>query len=318
MNSVVLRLSRAEGRGHPWGMNSPSMPNTPRPETLRDPRVVAFARLVEIVDRLRGPDGCPWDKKQTLASMAPHLVEEAHEAVEAIETARADAIPEELGDLLMVVALIARIAQDEGRFDLATAGELVSDKLVRRHPHVFGDVEVKTSEAVLANWEAIKKSERAAKEEDTSALAGVPAALPALHRAARVCGKAVSAGFKWDDVSGAVAKLHEEQRELDEALGESGLHRDAKAPATNEQRARVEHELGDVLLAAAFLAQYLDADPERLCRDAVRRFEARFRAMELELARPLATCKLDELVAAWQRAKATVDRAKGIGRATPG
>lgn len=304
-------------------MDPRSKPNSsePRPETLRDPRVVAFARLVEIVDRLRGPDGCPWDKKQTIASMAPHLVEEAHEAVEAIETARTDAIPEELGDLLMVVALIARIAEDEGRFDLATAGHRVSDKLVRRHPHVFGEVAVpgaSSAEGVLANWEAIKKSERAAKEEDASALAGIPAGLPALHRAARTCGKAVSAGFKWHDVSGAVAKLVEEQAELDEALAATGLGRDPKAPATKEDRARVEHELGDVLLAAAFLAQYLDLDPERLCRDAVRRFEARFRAMELALARPLATCTLDELVAAWTRAKATVDRGPGIGRAVPG
>lgn len=290
---------------------------SPRAETLRDPRVLAFARLVEIVDRLRAPDGCPWDRKQTIASMAPHLVEEAHEAVEAIETVAkggTDAIAEELGDLLMVVALIARIAQDEGRFDLATAGNRVSEKLVRRHPHVFGDVEVKGAEAVLANWEAIKKSERAAKDEDASALAGVPTALPALHRAARVCGKAVSAGFRWPDVSGAVAKLAEEQRELDEALQASGLARDAKATVTVEQRARVEDELGDVLLAAAFLAQYLDADPERLCRASVRRFEGRFRAMETELARPMSTCTIDELVAAWARAKAS--EASGAGRAS--
>ncbi len=282
---------------------APSTSFTPQPETLRDPRVLAFARLVEIVDRLRAPDGCPWDRKQTVDTMSPHLVEEAHEAVEAIESRRDGDVVEELGDLLMVVALIARIAQDEGRFDLALIGAAVSDKLVRRHPHVFGDVQVDSAENVLRNWEAIKQAERAAKETDTSALAGVPAALPALQRAQRMCSKAVSAGFKWPDVAGAVRKLVEEQRELAQALSASGLDRDAKAPASAEQRAHVAHELGDVLLSAAFLAQYLDLEPERLCRDSVRRFETRFRAMESELRRPLKELPLSDLMAAWERAK---------------
>lgn len=277
----------------------------PRPETLHDPRVKAFARLVEIVDRLRAPDGCPWDKKQTVDSMAPHLVEEAHEAVEAIETKADGATAEELGDLMMVVALIAKIAEEGGRFDLATVGRAVSDKLIRRHPHVFGAVQVDGAEQVLANWEAIKKEERQGKEEDASALAGVPANLPALHRAARLCGKAVSAGFRWADVGGAVEKLDEERGELAEALAASGLDRDAKAPATREQRAAVEHELGDVLLAAAFLAQYLDVDPERACRASARRFEGRFRVLESALGRPMSDVPLAELVASWKRAKET-------------
>ncbi|MBI5364627.1 MAG: nucleoside triphosphate pyrophosphohydrolase [Planctomycetes bacterium] len=284
---------------------SPAAPHTldPRPETLHDPRVMAFARLVEIVDRLRAPDGCPWDRKQTVDSMAPHLVEEAHEAVEAIETKQDGATAEELGDLLMVVALIAKIAEEGGRFDLSVAGRAVCDKLIRRHPHVFGEVRVDGAEQVLANWEAIKKEERQGKEEDASALAGVPPNLPALHRAARMCGKAVSAGFRWSDVSGAVLKLDEERRELAEALAASGLDRDAKAPATRDQRAEVEHELGDVLLASAFLAQYLDIDPERACRASARRFEGRFRSMEGALGRPMKDLSLVELVAAWERAK---------------
>jgi uncharacterized protein YabN with tetrapyrrole methylase and pyrophosphatase domain len=169
---------------------------------------------------------------------------------------------------------------------------------------VFGDLKVETAEGVLANWEAIKKGEREAKQEDASALAGVPVALPALQRAQRMCGKAVSAGFRWHDVTGAVAKLHEEQRELDEALRASGLDRDASAPASAEQRARVEHELGDVILAAAFLAKYLDLDAEKLVRDAVRRFEGRFRSMEAGLGRPMKDCPLDELMRAWEAAKA--------------
>jgi len=275
----------------------------PQPVASDDPRLQALGRLLGIVDRLREPDGCPWDRKQSIASMAPHLVEEAHEAVEAVETGRLDELPVELGDLLMVVALIARIGSEAGQFDLARAAHAVSDKLVHRHPHVFGDGEARTAEQVLANWEAIKKSERKAKDEDASALAGVPAALPALQRAARVCSKAVSAGFRWDDVSGAVAKLDEEHGELAAALRASGLDRDAKAPADAEKRAAVEHELGDVLLAGAFLAQYLGLDPERLCRDAVRRFETRFRSMEAGLARPMAETSLTELTRAWETAK---------------
>lgn len=268
-----------------------------------DPRSAAFGRLIAIVDRLRAPDGCPWDRKQTVESLAQHLVEEAHEAVEAIETKGDAETAEEAGDLLMVIAMICRIAQDTGRFDLATAANAISDKLVRRHPHVFGTVEVESADEVLRNWEAIKQSERAAKAEDASALAGVPAALPALQRASRMCGKAVSAGFRWASVAGAQAKLAEEQDELREALSRSGLDRDARASATPAQRAAVEHELGDVLLAAAFLATYLELDPEKLAREAVRRFEARFRALEQSLARPLREHSEAELVQAWERAK---------------
>jgi MazG family protein len=278
---------------------------TPSSESIPaiDPRAAAFGRLLAIVDRLRAPDGCPWDRKQTVASMAPHLVEEAHEAVEAIETKGDAEIAEEAGDLLMVIAMICRIAEESGRFDLGAASTAIAEKLVRRHPHVFGTVEVDSADEVVKNWEAIKKGERAAKEEDSSALAGVPVALPALQRAHRMCGKAVSAGFRWSNVAGALAKLGEEQVELRDALSRSGLDRDAKAPATPAQRAAVEHELGDVMLAAAFLSTYLSLDPEKLARDAVRRFETRFRSMEGSVKRPLAEHSEAELIEAWERAK---------------
>jgi MazG family protein len=273
--------------------------------TTSDRRAVAFARLLEIVDRLRAPDGCPWDRKQTIQTMAPHLVEEAHEALEAVETAGPEQIAEEAGDVMMVVALICRIGEEAGQFDLAQAAHAISDKLVRRHPHVFGEVKADTAEQVLSNWEAIKKSEREDKKTDASALAGVPVALPALQRAQRICGKAISAGFKWSNVQGALAKLREEQRELDDALRASGLDRDEKAQASAEQRARVEHELGDVILAAAFLAQYLEIDAEKITRDAVRRFERRFRSMESAFGRPLKDGTLDQLVAAWNAVKSS-------------
>ncbi len=298
-------------------MSEPRRAPAPALETATtDPRATAFARLLAVVDRLRAPDGCPWDRKQTLASMAPYLVEEAHEAIEAVEQGHDSGAAEECGDVLMVVALLCRIAQDEGRFDLARAANSISEKLVRRHPHVFGDARAETPDEVLTNWEAIKKAEREGKQEDASALAGVPAALPALQRARRIGGKAVAAGFRWETPAGASAKLAEEQRELEAALRLVDLTRDGLPGATDDQRAAVAHELGDVLLAAAFLAQYLDLDPERLCREAVRRFESRFRAMESASRTPLAQRTLAEMMRAWESAKdAERDAAAGRGPA---
>jgi len=282
-------------------MSTDSRPETPA--SFDDARIGGVARLISIVDRLRAPDGCPWDKKQTIESMAPHLVEEAYEVLEAIETKRDADIAEETGDLMMVIALISRIAEESGRFDLATAANAVSDKLVRRHPHVFGEVKVDSADQVVTNWEAIKKAERGEKEVDDSALAGVPIALPALQRAHRMCGKAVSAGFRWSSVKGALAKLAEKKEELDEVLNESGIAQNPDAPLDARDRARIEHELGDVFLAAAFLATYLKMDPEKLCRDAVRRFERRFRSMEAKLERPMSEQSLENLLIAWNEAK---------------
>jgi MazG family protein len=273
------------------------------PAPLGEPRIDALHTLVEIVDRLRAADGCPWDLKQTLSSVAPHLIEESHELLEAIETAPAgedgNAI-EEAGDLLMGIVLLSRIAQDERRFDLAQVAGTVCEKLVRRHPHVFGEGHAVDAQAALSNWEAIKREERAEKAVDASALAGAPTAMPALQRAKRLGEKAMSAGFRWSDARGALAKLREELDELDQAFAA------AEAQANDANRAHLEHELGDVLLAAAFLGNYVGLDPERAARLALRRFEARFRSMEGELARPLADCTLEQMMAAWQRAKLAV------------
>ena len=283
---------------------APTLHPTETPAKNDDPRVLAFARLLGVVDRLRGENGCPWDKKQTVASMAKYLVEESYEALEAVERKTDADVAEECGDLLMVIALVARIAEEGGRFDMAAIGHGVSDKLVRRHPHVFGEVVAKDAETVLANWEAIKKSERADKQEDASALAGVPIALPALQRAARISSKAVSAGFKWSSAEGALAKVEEEQRELEYALEQSGMLADPKAKCAPELRAAVEAEMGDVLLSSAFLASYLDLDPEGLCRKALTRFEERFRSMEADLPGPMKDLPLGVLMSAWERAKA--------------
>jgi MazG family protein len=270
----------------------------PREET----RAEAFDRMLEIVDRLRAPDGCPWDRKQTIETMAPHLIEEAYELLEAVECGADHDMIEEAGDVLLVVAMICKIAEEAGRFDLGDASRAIVEKLVRRHPHVFGEEQITEADEVLGRWEAIKKAEREGKEEDSSALAGVPKALPALQRARRTCDKAATAGFAWEDAKGALAKLKEEVGELEAELqGVSG-----KADLGGDREARVIAELGDVLLAGAHLGRYLGIDPERACREAVRRFEGRFRKMEASLGEGGVTGRpLAELLDAWEQAKAS-------------
>lgn len=281
---------------------------TPRPlddpRPLGEPRLDALARLLAVVDRLRAPDGCPWDLEQTLPSLAPHLVEEAHELQEAIETGADGDVTEEAGDLLMGLVLIAKVASQERRFDLADVARAVSDKLVRRHPHVFGDGTADGAGGALANWEAVKAAERQEAARDASALAGLPVALPALQRIRRAGEKAIAAGFRWSSVAGARAKLEEELGELADALERSGLGDAERAEATGTARAELEHELGDVLLAAGFLGSYLGIDPEQAAREALRRFERRFRHMETGLGGDLRGRPLPELLEAWSRAKA--------------
>jgi MazG family protein len=275
---------------------------TPRPleipAPIGEPRADAVRKLLAIVDRLRAADGCPWDREQTAKSVAPHLVEEAHEVLDAVESKTDDDVIEESGDLLMGICLLARIQEQAGKFSLADIANAVSEKLVRRHPHVFGDVTVKSAEQALDNWERIKRGEREAKKTDASAIAGVPAAMPALQRAQRVGQKAMSAGFRWTNATDALAKVGEEVRELTEVFERTG------EPKDDEARAALEWELGDVLLAAAFLGNYLKIDPERAAREALRRFERRFRAVEGEFAGSVNGKSLDLLMAAWNRAKA--------------
>ena len=267
-----------------------------------DPRILALRRLIGIVDRLRAPDGCPWDLEQTEASMAPCVIEEAHELAEAIGAGDAAEEAAEAGDVLLTVLLVCRIAEQGGRYDLARSANLACEKLVRRHPHVFGDVEVEGADAVLGNWEAIKKAERAAEQKDTSALAGVPRGMPALLRSMRVSAKAVTAGFRWRNVDGALDKLREEVQELVEALPQEALQSQGRPTLDEDHWTKIDHELGDVLMAGAFLCSYLGRDPEAVCRAAVQRFEGRFRHMEQELDGDLQR-DLDELVSAWVRAK---------------
>ena len=247
-------------------MNSNSL-NSPdeRPNVA-----AAFARLAAIVEQLRAPDGCPWDREQTHESLRPHLIEEAYETLHAIETCDDENLCEELGDLMLQPVLHAQIADEENRFDIIDVLEGISDKLVRRHPHIFGDVTVEDSAQVLANWNAIKKAEKASKNAPAklSILDDVPRGLPALSLAMEISKTAARAGFEWPDAGGVLDKVREEIDELETAM-------------QNESRQRVGEELGDLLFTLVNVARWQKMDPELALRDMTRRFASRFGAMEL-------------------------------------
>ncbi len=260
----------------------------------------ALERLLSIMERLRGPDGCPWDREQTLKTLRPYVLEETYEVLEAIDGGDPREHCEELGDLLLQIVFQAQLAKEERRFDFADVAEAISNKLVSRHPHVFGDAQVKDAEGVLRQWAALKREEKKAKGAGHSALEGVPREMPALARADRLTEKASRVGFDWPDVGGARAKLAEELAELDEAV-EAG-DRDA-----------VEHELGDVLFAAANVGRKLGLAPEEALRGAVSRFISRVSHVERELARrgvPHGEATLAEMDALWDEAKGLERHAK--------
>jgi tetrapyrrole methylase family protein/MazG family protein len=215
--------------------------------------------LVRVMARLRGPGGCPWDREQTHQSLARHLLEETHETLEAIDQGDPDRLREELGDVLLQVVFHAEMARQEGTFDVDDVAEGITSKLVRRHPHVFGDVEVDSAAEVLVNWERIKTEEKGEHAIDEE----IPASLPALSRAAKVQRRAAGLGFDWRTKDAASAKVREELGELERAGPDEA-----------------EDELGDLLLAVASLGRRLNVDPETALRKATRRFSDRFERMK--------------------------------------
>jgi len=262
----------------------------------------AIERLLGIMDRLRGPGGCPWDREQTLRSLRPYVLEETYEVLEAIDAGDSREHCEELGDLLLQIVFQAQLAKEEGQFDFADVAQAISNKLVSRHPHVFGDADVKDAEGVLRQWAALKREEKKAKGRGESVLEGVPKEMPALARADRLTEKASRIGFDWPDPAGARAKVDEELRELDEAI------------ATGDREA-LEHELGDVLFAVANLSRKLGLPPEEALRGSVSRFIARFEHIERELARRGVAhggATLTEMDALWNEAK-EIERSRKTG-----
>jgi tetrapyrrole methylase family protein/MazG family protein/ATP diphosphatase len=259
-----------------------------------DPALPGCRQLIDVVARLRAPDGCPWDREQTTASMAPHLVEEAFEAADALRRNDVQGSCEELGDVLVNVVMISQIASEQGRFDADEVARTAAAKLVRRHPHVFGDERADAAEIAFGKWEHKKREER--RGEARGVLAGVPVAMPALLRAFRIGEKAARAGFDWPDRRGPREKVTEELAELDAAIAESG------AGATAAQH--ISSELGDVLFSLCNLARHLGVNPEVALATTTDKFQRRFESVEREFGFDLQGRSLEEMDAAWNRAKA--------------
>ncbi len=272
----------------------------PAARPLFEQEGTALPRIVSVIRRLLGEGGCPWDREQTFKTMRPFVIEEAHEVVAAIDHGSPDELREELGDLLMQVVFLGELARKEGWFGPDDVVDSISDKMVFRHPHVFGDVKVSNSTEVLERWEKGKARERATKGKREGALSGVPVAMPALLRAVRVGEKAARVGFDWRDPAGARAKIAEELDELDAAVTDA---------ATGGNPERVEEELGDLLFAIASWARKSKIDPEASLRRALDRFTARFDMAETTakgMGRDLSEMNEEELDRLWNQAKAAV------------
>lgn len=230
---------------------------------------IKIADLMEVIETLRGPDGCPWDREQTPAKMGKYLVEEAYEAFYEIERAHDGAVCEELGDLLFLVCFITKLYQEQGQFDLNDVIASVRQKMIRRHPHVFADGDADTSEKVIDRWIEIKKEENKEKGEE-SILDSIPTNMAPLRRAYKVSSRAAKARFDWPDLQAVMHKLDEEIAEVKQALRQDNL-------------AEAKAEIGDVFFTLTNVARHMGDDPEKLTNDAVEKFEKRFRAMEKEI-----------------------------------
>src|SRR4051794_25792924 len=252
----------------------------------------SFDDLVQLMQKLRGPDGCPWDRKQTLTSLKPFVIEESYEVIDAIDRDDRAALAEELGDFILQAVFIAELTREEGSFDIYDAITAIHDKLVRRHPHVFADVEANDAEQVLVNWEKQKNEER--KAENKSVLAGVPQSLPALLRASRLTEKAARVGFDWRRTEDVFHKLDEEIAELHEAINSGDA-------------SHVEEEVGDLLFTIANIARKLNVNAEEALQSTNRKFSRRFESMESkvrESGRNVDQLTLEEMDALWDEAKA--------------
>ncbi len=287
-----------------------------------------FERAVSIMARLRAPGGCPWDREQTFDSIKPYTLEETYEVLEAIENRDWDELKGELGDLLLQVLFYSQMAGEEKRFSIDDVLDRLSNKLVDRHPHVFGDVKAETSSDVVRNWEALKAEEKKKRleggggkapkdqEKPESVLAGVSSGIPALLEAYKLSSRAAHVGFDWPNVEGLFEKLNEETAELRqelEQLPSPGPHPQSRgiagakgAKIPQELHARLEDEVGDLLFVLVNIARYLSLDPESALKKTNRKFKRRFQWMEERLresGRKLQDVTLDDMESLWQQAK---------------
>ncbi|MBN2543771.1 nucleoside triphosphate pyrophosphohydrolase [bacterium] len=251
-----------------------------------------FEKLVNIISELRGENGCPWDKEQDHQSMKPYLIEEVYEALEMIENNDYDGLKEELGDILLHVIFHAQMAKEKGEFSIEDVIDSITNKLIQRHPHVFGETEVSGSKQVLKNWEKLKLKEREEKGNEASLLDGVPTSMPALLVAQRIQDKASRVGFDWDNWKQVFEKIREELKELENSLIEN-------------DRVQQEEELGDLLFAVTNLGRFIDISSEMVLRKAVEKFKRRFLEIERVLRDKggVEKASLSEMDAIWDAVK---------------
>lgn len=251
-----------------------------------------FRVLVETVAKLRSKDGCPWDRQQTHDSLKKYAIEETYEVIEAIDSGDPSKLQDELGDLLLQVLLHAQIASEAREFDIAAVCRTIREKLHRRHPHVFGDVEVANVDEVLHNWEQIKRAEPGYENRE-SVLDGIPASMPALMRAAKISKKAAKTGFEWPDIHAVFGKLTEETHELIEAIDQ-------------DSQQRIKEEIGDLLFTVVNIARWADIDPEEALREMLARFTYRFNRIEdhaRDTGRDVHQLTLEEMDRVWEESK---------------
>ncbi|HEX9715175.1 MAG TPA: nucleoside triphosphate pyrophosphohydrolase [Desulfurivibrionaceae bacterium] len=257
------------------------------------PTAEKFLALLEIISRLRAPDGCPWDKKQTPQTFKQYLVEETHELLEAINDDNPSHICEELGDLLFQVLFLNNLYQEKNLFTLSDVIDSISAKMIRRHPHVFGGETVDSEQELRRQWQAIKSRENERQEKPRHLLASIPKSLPALRRAQRVADRVAREGFDWPDISGALSKVSEEFQELQEALARGS-------------REQIKEEFGDLLFALAVVARKADIDGEDVLHEATGKFTTRFLVLEkimAERGKQMVDLAPEALLAVWQQAK---------------
>jgi MazG family protein len=281
-----------------------------------------FERAVQIMERLRAPGGCPWDREQTFDSIKPYTLEETYEVLEAIDNRDWHELAGELGDLLLQILFYAEMAKEQSSFTIDDVIERLSTKLVHRHPHVFGDVKADTSAEVKKNWEALKVEERKKRQSEEEAskthsiLAGVSSAMPSLLEASKLSSRAAQAGFDWPNIDGLFEKLQEETEELRQELKEfpapgprpqgRGVAGSGRTVVPESLQARLEDEVGDLFFVLVNIARYLSVDPESALRKSNRKFKRRFQWMEERLresGRGAEQASMEELELLWQRAK---------------
>jgi MazG family protein len=252
-----------------------------------------FERLIDIMERLRSPEGCPWDREQTFDTIKPYLLEETYEVMDAIDARDWNGLADELGDLLLQVVFFSQMAKEAGHFEVADAIEAINSKLVRRHPHVFGEGDAKTAADVIRKWDEIKAGEKAASAKPKGLLASVPRSLPALMEARQIAGRAAGAGFDWSNVEQVLEKLHEELAELEAA-------RQAESPES------LQDEIGDLLFVIVNIARFLKVDPEQALRGTNAKFRRRFEHVEKGLeaqGKSPREATIEEMEGLWQQAK---------------